>query len=69
MSKSLVTTIGFILFLLGVYSLVLMFVGIKLSFLTWIDASGRGLGLLVRIVMIVGGAVMIVLSRGNFSGR
>ena len=69
MSKSLFTTIGFILFLLGILSMVLMVVGVQFSYLTWLDAGGRGLGLLARIVMVVGGAIMIVLARGNFDGR
>lgn len=69
MSKSLFTTIGFILFLLGMLSIVLMVVGVQFSYLTWLDAAGRGLGLLARIVMIIGGAIMIVLARGNFDGR
>jgi len=69
MSKSIFTTLGFILFLVGMLSLVLMVVGVQLSYLTWMDAAGRGLGLLGRIAMVVGGAVIIVLARGNFDGR
>jgi len=69
MSKSLFTTLGFILFLLGILSMVLMVVGVQFSYLTWLDVAGRGIGLLARIVMVVGGAIMIVLARGNFDGR
>ncbi len=69
MSKTLITTIGFVLFLLGMISMVLMVVGVQFSYLTWLDAGGRGMGLLARIIMVVGGAIMIVLSRGNFDGK
>ncbi len=41
----------------------------KLSFLVWIDANGEGIGLLIRLAMIIIGAIMVYLVRSDFSGR
>lgn len=69
MNKGLFSLIGFSLFLIGMLALVLSLVGVKLSFLSWIDDGGRGLGLLIRLAMVIIGAVIVVVTRSNFDGR
>ena len=54
-AKSIYAIIGFLLIIIGILSLVLMLVGVQLSFLTWIDASGRLAGLVIRLLMIICG--------------
>ncbi len=62
MKKACWMTFGFLLFLFGFSALTLSVVGVKLSFLTWIDAPGALFGFLVRILMIVGGIVTVYLT-------
>ena len=69
MNKSLFSLIGFSLFIIGTMALVLSLVGVKLSFLTWIDAPGQGFGFLIRLIMIIVGIVIIVVTRSDFEGR
>ena len=66
MKKGIFTLIGFLLFIVGGTALVLSLVGVKLSFLLWIDAAGGLLGFIIRIVMMIGGIVIAVLSTGNW---
>jgi hypothetical protein len=69
MNKGLISLIGFTLFLLGMLSLVLSLVSVQLSFLSGLEAFGRGVGLLLKLAMIVAGAVIVVVTRGNFEGK
>ena len=50
--------VGFLLFVMGVLSLVLILIGANLSYLTWIDKPGSPRGMIIRILMIGGGLVM-----------
>lgn len=62
MKKSIYTLVGFLLFILGASALILSLVGVQLAFLTWIDAFGGLVGFIIRIVMMIGGIVIAVLS-------
>lgn len=57
--------IGFILIALGVLALVLSLVGVQIAFLTWIDAFGQLTGFLIRLLFIISGIVMIVMTRSG----
>lgn len=50
--------LGFLLFVLGTLSLVMMLIGANFSYLSWIDKPGSPRGILIRILMIGGGVVM-----------
>lgn len=50
--------IGFLLFVMGMISLVLILIGANLSYLAWIDKPGSPRGLLIRLLMIGGGLVL-----------
>jgi hypothetical protein len=65
-SKSVYAIIGFVLIILGFLSLVLMMVGVQLSFLTWIDAPGRLFGFVMRLLLIIGGFIIITLTQTNW---
>ena len=54
--------IGFLLFVLGMLSLVLILIGANLSYLTWIDKPGSPRGILIRLFMIGGGLVISYLA-------
>jgi hypothetical protein len=64
--KGFYALIGFSLFIVGFLALFLMLVGVQLSFLTWIDAPGRLIGFLIRIGMILSGAIIIFLSQTDW---
>ncbi len=64
-NRALFTTIGFILFILGSSAIILSLVGVKLSFLTWLDAAGGLVGFIGRIFMMVGGLVLATLANTN----
>ena len=66
MSKALYTFIGFLLFLFGFMALALSLVGVQLSFLTWIDAPGKLFGFVIRLLMILAGIVIVVLTRTDW---
>jgi hypothetical protein len=65
MKKNIFTIIGFLLFILGISALVLSLVGVKLSFLTFIDKGGAGLGFVIRLVMMFGGLIIAWISKTN----
>jgi hypothetical protein len=50
--------LGFVLFILGMLSLVLVLIGANFSYLAWIDKPGSPRGLLIRMFMIGGGLIM-----------
>ena len=64
--KGIYALLGFSLFIVGFLALFLMLVGVQLSFLTWIDAPGRLIGFLIRIGMILSGAIIIFLSQTDW---
>lgn len=53
---------GFLLFIFGFSALVLSLVGIKFSFLAWLDYPGALFGFLAKIFMIVAGIVVVYLT-------
>ncbi len=56
--RTLFMIIGFLLFVLGTLSLVLILIGANLSYLAWIDKPGSPRGMIIRMLMIGGGLVM-----------
>jgi len=68
-NKGIITLVGFLLAGLGFTALVLSVVGVKLSFLTWIDKPGPLFGFVTRLVMIIIGIIIIYLAQTDFSGE
>lgn len=65
MNKATSSIIGFTLFMLGMLALVLQLVGVQLIFLTWMDNWGGGIGFLLRLIMIIVGLVIIIVTRSG----
>ena len=65
MNKATSSIIGFALFMLGMLALVLQLVGVQLIFLTWMDNWGGGIGFLLRLIMIIVGLVIIIVTRSG----
>lgn len=68
-NKGWLTLVGFLLVGIGFLALVLSLVGVKLSFLVWIDAPGALFGFVARLLMILIGFVLIYISQTDFSGE
>lgn len=66
MSKTASTFIGFLLFIIGGLALVLSLIGVQLSYLTWIDKPSPLIGFVIRLLMILGGIVIVVLARTDW---
>jgi len=63
--RDLYTLIGFVLFILGFVALTLALVGIRISFLAWMDEINPVFGFVMKLVMILTGLIMVVLAQGN----
>jgi hypothetical protein len=61
--KTVITTIGFLLAGVGFLALVLSLVGVKLSYLVWLDRPGALFGFVAKLVMIIAGLVMIYMGK------
>lgn len=62
MKKAAWVSVGFLLFTLGFSALVLSLVGVKLSFLVWLDYPGALFGFLAKIFMIIAGIVVVYMT-------
>jgi len=54
--------LGFLLFITGMLSVILILIGANLSYLTWIDKPGSPRGIIIRMLMIGGGLMMSYLA-------
>lgn len=62
MKKALWLIVGFALFFLGALSLILNMVGVDFTFLAWLNHFGRLPAFLIKVLMVVGGIVVIYLN-------
>ena len=67
MNKNFLTSLGFMLFMLGAVSILISMVGLQISFLKWIDDIDRGLGLFIKLLMLVFGALLAFFSKIDLS--
>lgn len=63
MNKSFITTIGFLLFIIGMLAFILSFVGIRFVFLSFLDQLGSPWSFLTKIIMILVGLILIYVSK------
>jgi hypothetical protein len=68
-NKDWLTLVGFTLVILGFLSLALSLVGLKLSFLVWLDRPGPLFGFLAKLAMIVTGLAITYLAQTDFRGE
>jgi hypothetical protein len=69
MKKAAWITVGFFLFIFGSSALVLSLVGVKISFLTWLDHPGALFGFLAKIFMVVAGLVTVYLTTSDWKAE
>lgn len=65
MNKTIITVIGFALFLSGMYALVLSLVGAKFTALLFLEKMGATAAFFTKLAMVMIGILLIVLSRTN----
>ncbi len=63
--RGMVTLAGFLLAGLGFLSIIVSMIGLKFSFLVWLDAPGALFGFVIKIVMILAGFVIIYLAQSS----
>jgi len=68
MNKPIVTFIGFFLLIAGMLNLTLLLVGVQLAPFVFLDSAGKGIGFLIKLLMIIIGIVLIIISRSSFDG-
>ena len=61
------TVIGFILFFLGLVSILLNLVGVDIFFLSWLYNYSVVLSFAVRLFMILGGVILIYVGQTDWS--
>ena len=63
MNKNIITVLGFILFLSGMYALSLSLVGAKFTPLLFLEKLGGTASFFIKILMVLVGVLLIFLSR------
>lgn len=63
MDKPIVTVVGYALILFGLLSLILSMIGLRLTFLSFLDFAGPLLGFILKISMIMLGFVLMYISK------
>lgn len=66
-NKALWTTVGFLLIVVGFLGLVLSMVGVKLAIIAWIDRPGPLFGFLAKLIMVLGGFVLVYLAQTDLT--
>lgn len=66
MKKAAWLIIGFLLFFIGFLSIILNIVGVEFSFLTWLDHLGGLMAFITKVLMIIGGIVILYLNSTNW---
>lgn len=65
--NDILTILGFALFITGFTSLTLTMVGLRWSWLSWIDDIGSVFGFVVKILMAVFGIALVAYIRTDYS--
>lgn len=59
-NKGLWRLIGFLLFMLGITSLIMQLVGIRWAFLTFLEIPGRLFAFVAKVLMVMAGVLIVV---------
>jgi hypothetical protein len=61
--------LGFVLFVLGITSIIMDLVGVRWAFLGWLNLAGPAVGFLAKIILSMGGVLLIVLGRTDWDAE
>ncbi|MFN0035969.1 MAG: hypothetical protein ACKVUS_12975 [Saprospiraceae bacterium] len=65
-NKGLLLLLGYLLFTFGITSIVMELVGVHWYFLSWLERGGRLLAFVLKILMLIGGILLIVFARTDW---
>lgn len=65
MKKNIISLIGFSLFFIGIISLVLSLVGIRLQIISFADEISPLFGFVFKLILLFGGMIIFFMSRTN----
>jgi len=63
MNKGIITTLGYLLFLMGFLSILLSMVGLQLTFLSWLSGLGPGLSISIKLICLFSGLIIMYISK------
>jgi len=67
--KNLITIVGFLLVITGFLSMIVSVVGLKFSFLLFLESWGSLVGFVIKLFIILTGFILTYLGQTNFSGK
>ena len=65
-NKGLLLLLGYLLFSLGITSIVMELVGTHWYFLSWLERTGRLMAFVLKLLMIMIGILLIVFARTDW---
>ncbi|MFO0469210.1 MAG: hypothetical protein ACK5ZX_07870 [Bacteroidota bacterium] len=68
-NKNLLTILGFVLVVTGFLSMIVSVVGLKFSFLLFLESWGSLVGFVLKLLIIMIGFILTYLGQTNFSGK
>ena len=66
MRKDTSLLIGFLLFAIGLLSIILNIVGVELAFLVWLNSLGSLAAFVTKLLMMLAGIIIMVLARTDW---
>lgn len=65
-NKGLLLLLGFVLFILGITSIIMSLVGVRWVFLGWLEWGGALLAFVLKIIMSISGVLLIIFARTDW---
>lgn len=65
-NKGLLILLGYVLFSLGITSIVMELVGTHWYFLGWLERTGRLVAFIIKILMLLGGILLVIFARTDW---
>jgi hypothetical protein len=63
------TVVGMCFLIFGLLSLILSVAGLQFSYMTFMDAGGKGLGLVLRLIMMFSGVLITAIARTDWDAE
>jgi hypothetical protein len=67
--RGLLSLLGFLMVVIGFLALVYSLVGLKLSFLVWLDLPGPLFGFVMKLLIVILGFVFVYIDQTDFKGE
>jgi dipeptide/tripeptide permease len=66
--KNILTTVGFLLFIIGGSTVILSLVGVQLAPFVWLDVFGNSVGFVLKLTCMLAGIIIAALGSAGFDG-